>query len=197
MKRILILFFSLFIFFPTFSRAESTSLPKSLEKAYKSKLKELKKQKWEVFGTSLPIEIALLNHYERLNSLGDDAHEVIGVASRFRSKNVGRQQAIYHACVIYANEESSNLHGEVLKNVSIDDADSKSGYDNFMASYTKTVEKEIKGELKESFCIIRCLDSKKKDYEMLIYFIVDERKAEEIKKRALEEAKKQIDANNQ
>ena len=44
------------------------------------------KEKWKLFGSSRSLEVALLKHYDKLNTLGDNAKEVPGVATRFISK---------------------------------------------------------------------------------------------------------------
>jgi hypothetical protein len=41
---------------------------KTMEKVYKSKTKELKKQKWQVSGSSLTLEAAIMKHLRAINS---------------------------------------------------------------------------------------------------------------------------------
>lgn len=66
--------------------AQNKALEKELKKEYKDRKKELKKGGWEIFGTSRSADVTLLKHFDKLNTLGDDAKEVVGIASRFKSK---------------------------------------------------------------------------------------------------------------
>ena len=58
-----------------------TPLEKAREKAYKTKLKDYKKGNWEALG-SKPLELCLLEHYDKLNSLGANGHEVEGLSTK-------------------------------------------------------------------------------------------------------------------
>lgn len=174
--------------------ADNKQLQKELKKEYKSKMKEYKKEKWKLFGSSRTLEVVLLQHYDKLNTLGEDAHEVVGVASRFKSKNVGHQQAINNACITYAQQAGSNLKGRVVSDMAANGDDTSAEFDHFYAAYERLVEKEIKGELVESYSIIRNVDSRTGEYEMQTYFIVNESAATRARIRAMENALKESEA---
>ena len=174
--------------------AENKQLQKALNKEYKAKMKEYKKEKWKLFGSSRTLEVALLQHYDQLNSLGEDAHEVVGIASRFKSKNVGHQQAINNACITYAQQAGSHLKGRVVSDIAANGDDTSAEFDHFYAAYERLVEKEIKGEMSESYSIIRCIDPKTGEYEMQTYFIVNESAATRARIRAMENALKESEA---
>ena len=53
--------------------AQNKALEKELKKEYKDRKKELKKGGWEIFGTSRSADVTLLKHFDKLNTLGDDA----------------------------------------------------------------------------------------------------------------------------
>ncbi|MBD5326344.1 MAG: hypothetical protein HDS04_06670, partial [Bacteroides sp.] len=126
--------------------------------------------------------------------LGEDAHEVVGVASRFKSKNVGHQQAINNACITYAQQAGSNLKGRVVSDMAANGDDTSAEFDHFYAAYERLVEKEIKGELVESYSIIRNIDYRAGEYEMQTYFIVNESAATRARIRAMENALKESEA---
>lgn len=176
------------------AEAENKQLQKALNKEYKAKMKEYKKEKWKLFGSSRTLEVALLQHYDQLNSLGEDAHEVVGIASRFKSKNVGHQQAINNACITYAQQAGSHLKGRVVSDIAANGDDTSAEFDHFYAAYERLVEKEIKGEMSESYSIIRCIDPKTGEYEMQTYFIVNESAATRARIRAMENALKESEA---
>ncbi|MBD5182847.1 MAG: hypothetical protein HDS99_03525 [Bacteroidales bacterium] len=193
MKKIIMLILAVILMVPAVE-AENKQLQKALKKEYKAKMKEYKKGKWELFGSSRTLEVALLQHYDKLNSLGEDAQEVVGIASRFKSKNVGHQQAINNACITYAQQAGSHLKGRVVSDIAANGDDTSAEFDHFYAAYERLVEKEIKGEMSESYSIIRCIDPKKGEYEMQTFFIVNESAATRARIRAMENALKESEA---
>lgn len=193
MKKIIMLILAVILMVPAVE-AENKQLQKALKKEYKAKMKEYKKGKWELFGSSRTLEVALLQHYDKLNSLGEDAQEVVGIASRFKSKNVGHQQAINNACITYAQQAGSHLKGRVVSDIAANGDDTSAEFDHFYAAYERLLEKEIKGEMSESYSIIRCIDPKTGEYEMQTYFIVNESAATRARIRAMENALKESEA---
>lgn len=193
MKKIIMLILAVILMVPAVE-AENKQLQKALKKEYKAKMKEYKKEKWKLFGSSRTLEVALLQHYDQLNGLGEDAREVVGIASRFKSKNVGHQQAINNACITYAQQAGSHLKGRVVSDIAANGDDTSAEFDHFYAAYERLVEKEIKGEMTESYSIIRCIDPKTGEYEMQTYFIVNESAATRARIRAMENALKESEA---
>lgn len=193
MKKIIMLILAVILMVPAVE-AENKQLQKALKKEYKAKMKEYKKEKWKLFGSSRTLEVALLQHYDQLNTLGEDAREVVGIASRFKSKNVGHQQAINNACITYAQQAGSHLKGRVVSDIAANGDDTSAEFDHFYAAYERLVEKEIKGEMTESYSIIRCINPKTDEYEMLTFFIVNESAATRARIRAMENALKESEA---
>lgn len=197
MKKIIMLILALILMVPAVE-AENKQLQKALKKEYKAKMKEYKKGQWDLFGSSRTLEVALLQHYDQLNNLGEDAREVVGIASRFKSKNVGHQQAINNACITYAQQAGSHLKGRVVSDIAANGDDTSAEFDHFYAAYERLVEKEIKGEMTESYSIIRCINPKAKpqdrEYEMQTFFIVNESAATRARIRAMENALKESEA---
>ena len=169
--------------------AQNKALEKELKKEYKDRKKELKKGGWEIFGTSRSADVTLLKHFDKLNTLGDDAKEVVGIASKFKSKNVGKQMAMNNACLTYAQSAGSYVKGRVMSDMAGDGVDAEGEMDNFYAAYERLVEKEIRGEMDESYSIIR--DNGDGTFEMQTYFIVNESAASKARIRAMEEAAKE------
>ena len=113
--------------------------------------------------------MALLKHYEKLNE-NENAHEVVGVATAFKSKNIGKQVAMNNACNLYARQAGSHVKGRVVSDMANNADDVSAEFDHFYAAYEALVEKEIKGEMIESFTVIRETGKDKKSkapiYEM-------------------------------
>lgn len=190
MKKILLAILTLAIMIPNALEAK-TLVEKKREKAYKTKLHQYKKEKWEAFGTK-PIDLCLAEHYEKLNSLGEDAHEVEGISTRSQSKNVGKQAAINNAVITYAQEAGSTLQGRVVSDINANAVDTSGEFENFFAAYERLVEKEIRSEMEPSFTIFR--HNGDGTYEVKTYFIVEETKAQKARMRALDEAMKNSEA---
>lgn len=188
MKRFVLLIMAICLIAPNVE-AQNKQLERKLKQEYKTKMKEYKKEGWKLFGSSHSLDVALLTHYDKLKSLGEDGREVLGIASRFKSKNVGKQMAINNACVTYAQQAGSYVKGRVVSDMAGDGVDADAEFDNFYAAYERLVEKEIKGELSESYCIIH--DNGDGTFEMQAYFIVSESAATKARIRALENAAKE------
>jgi len=199
MKKILMALLALCLMAPVSVDAQdSRALSKVLKKEFKQKKKELKKGKWEIYGSSFSIETALQRHYEKLLLGGEGVSEVQGVASNFNSKNIGHQMAVNNACNNYARRAGSTVRGRIVSDLAADAENIDTEFDKFYAAYESTVEKEIKGEMSESFSIIREVgkdkNSGKPIYEMQTFFIVDENAASRARIRAFEAAKAESEA---
>lgn len=195
MKKLVIFIMAAILCIPAVNaQSDNKVLNKALKKEYKLKKKEFKKGKWELFASSRSLDVALLQHYEKLNKLGEDGREIVGVASRFKSKNIGHQMSVNNACVTYAQQAGSTLKGRIVSDMSANADDTSAEFDHFYAAYERLVEKEIKGELVESFCIIRSIDKATGEYEMMTFFVVDESAATRARIRAWENAAKESEA---
>lgn len=172
--------------------AQNKVLEKARKKEYKAKMNEYKKEGWKIFGTSRSLDVALLTHYDKLNSLGENGYEVVGICARYKSDNVGHQAAINNACNTYARQAGSTLKGRITSDMFGDADHPEAEFDKFYAAYETLVEKEIKGELRESYSVYRTLGNGEKT--MQTFFIVDEDAAMRARLRALENAAKESEA---
>lgn len=165
---------------------------KAQKKEYKAKMKQFKKEGWTVYGTSHSMDVALLSHYEALQEEGAD--EIVGVASAFMSKNVGKQASLNSAINEYARRAQSFVQGRVVSEMFNNADNIPEEFDKFYAAYESMLVKEIKGELKPSFSVIRTKgkdDKGNEIYEMQTYCIVNEVAASQARIRAMEEAMKE------
>ncbi len=190
MKKFIVFLMAVCLMVPAVS-AQNKQLEKMREKEYKTKMKEYKKDNWKLFGSSRSLEVALLTHYEKLNKLGDNGMEVSGVATKFKSKNVGHQMAINSACITYAQQAGSHLQGRVISDMDGDGVDAEGEFDHFYAAYQRLVEKEIKGEMQESYSILH--DNGDGTCEMQAFFIINESAASKARLRALENAARETE----
>lgn len=193
MKKVFTILLVLLLIVPvTESQAQNKALEKALKKEFKTKRKELEKGGWKIYGTSRSADVALLKHFDKLSTMGDDAIEVLGVASKFKSKNTGVQMAYNNAVLTYAQKAGSQVKGRVISDIAGNGTDNEGEFEHFYAAYEREVEKEIKGELEPSFTIIR--ENSDGTFEMQSYFIASESAATKARIRAYENAMKESEA---
>lgn len=191
MKKIITILLMLALIMPA-AVAQNKLLAKAQKKEYKAKIKEFKKEGWKLYGSSRTIEVALLTHYDKLRQLGENGYEVMGEASSFKSKNVGKQMSINNACNIYARNAGSHVKGRVVSDLAGDANNTDAEFEHFYAAYETLVEKEIKGEMQESFSVIK--DNKNGTFSMQTFFIINEDAAVKARIRAMENALKESEA---
>ena len=167
--------------------ATAQELRKSEKKSMKAKVKEYKKQGWQIFGSTNTIDLALEKHMIKMQS--EDAIEVPGTASSFKSKNVGKQMALNSAITNYASMMDSEIKGKIVSDMQGDGEFSETEFEKFYAAFKRSVQTTIKDELKESFSIIR--DKGNGTSEMQTFFVVDKHAASQARVRALEQAGKE------
>lgn len=187
MKKIIAALVAILMIVPAYAETKNKALEKARNKELKTKLKEYKKGGWEILG-SRTLEYSLAAHYDKLNQLGEDGHEVEGISTKTKSKNTGKQMAINNAAITYAQEAGSSLQGRVVADMNANGIDPSSEFENFYAAYERLVEKEIRGELEPSYSIIHT--NPDGTYEIRAYFIVSESAAAKARQRALEAAMK-------
>lgn len=193
MKKIILLMLAFCLAMPmTYAASRNKELEKALKKEYKEKKKDLKKEGWKLFGSSRSLDVALLSHYDKLQALSDDGREVVGVATNVKSKNVGHQMAINSACITYAQQAGSSVKGRVVSDMKGDGVNGEGELDNFYAAYERLVATEIRGEMEESFSIMR--EMSPGIYEFQTFFIISESAASKARVRALENALKESEA---
>ena len=167
--------------------ATAQELSKSGKKALKAKVKEFNKEGWKIFGSTSTLDYALERHMIKMQS--DDAIEVPGTASSFKSKNVGKQMALNSAMTYYASMMDSEIKGKVVSDMQGDGEFSETEFEKFYAAFKRSVQTTIKDELKESFSVMR--DKGNGTYEMQSFFIVNKTAASQARVRALEQAGKE------
>lgn len=189
MKKIIMLLMALCMVLPAVNAQNTKALNKALKKEYKLKMKEFKKGGWTLYGSSRSLDVALLVHYGKLNQEGEEAYEIVGTCSKFKSKNVGHQTCINNACNIYAQQAGRQLKGRIVSDIAGNGDDVSAEFDHFYAAYESLVQKELNGELQESFSVIRT--NSDGSYEMQTFFVVSESAATRARIRAYENAAKE------
>ena len=174
------------------ANAQNKVLQKAIKKEYKTKMKEYKKEGWKLFASSRSLDVALLKHYDKLETLGDNSYEIVGVCARYKSDNVGHQAAINNACNTYARNAGSHVKGRVVSDMASNGDDTSAEFDHFYGAYESLVQKEIRGEMQESYAVYKDLGNGEKT--MQVFFIINEDAATKARIRAFENAMKESEA---
>ena len=196
MKKLLNLFFAIVLVgaftvsYPSVAEAQMKTINKQREKKYKSlykdKVNELKKGGWKIAGSTKTLEVALLDHYEKL--FEDGNQEMVGGVSRCKSNNVGRQRAIANAQNNYASLAAGNIKGRVTSDIeATDDVE----MERFFAAYEKYVKTNVGSALTPSFSVVRDHGDGTKEYNM--FFINNDSKAAAARERAFKQAAKDVE----
>ena len=99
MKRIIIITIAVLMAMPVFAQGAQ----------YRKKLREIKKEGWELYGSSKTMKDVLRIHYEALNQEG--VFEVFGSATGIKSESIGQQMAWNNASINYVQQAGSFLRG--------------------------------------------------------------------------------------
>ena len=170
--------------------AQNKALEKARDKEYKAKIKEYKREGWKLSGSSRTLEVALLEHYEKLKN--PENTELVGEVSQAKSLNVAKQAAYNNALITYANLAGSTLRGRVTSDLQVDQSAEDGEFDQMYAAYERLVQAEIKGVLTESYAIVR--EDRRGNKEYKVFFIVNEEKAAAARLRAMERAMEETKA---
>lgn len=191
MKKIIVLLMAICMMVPYAEAQNNKALKKALKKEYKSKMKEYKKDGWEIMG-SRTLDVTLLKHYEKLEAMGDKVFEIVGT-SKSSSKNLGMSGADINAAASFARQSASNIKGREVVDAAGNPIDVDAEFEHFRMAYENNVKKEIRGELDPSYTVVRetgeLTEDGKPVYEIQRYYIVNKNAAHKARVRALENAK--------
>lgn len=185
MKKIIMILMALCLIAPA-AMAQNALTPKQeklCNKNAKDRAKQLKKQGYEVMG-SLPLQDALYKHYAKLEM---GAGEQLGTGHS-KSKNNGRQMCLTFAMSEYASKAVSQIKGRSVTDQYGNEIDTENDpeFSRFYAAYERLTQKEIKGELQESFTVMK--QNPDGSYDFNMYFTVDEGKALARRQKAMKDA---------
>ena len=169
--------------FAQFTSKQEKTLQKELDKQYKKKIAEYKKENWKLGAGSRTIEVALLEHYQKM-AKSDKNFEFIGEVSQCKSINICKQFALTNAQNRYASLANGNVKGRVQSLLRADANHPEVEIDKFIAAYENAIKAEVSGVLTESFSVVKENGDGTKSYQTI--FILNEEEAGKARSRALE-----------
>lgn len=160
----------------TYSRADELN----------EKLLELGQAGWQIHGSTRTLKGKLAEHYDKMDA-NPDWYEVIGTSSGCRSITVCRAAALNAASVELAVKMGQDLKGKTMRDMGLDEgAEVPTEYNRFQEACISKFQGAIKGELQESFALIRKGADGLNNYE--IYYLVDKQSARKKRSQAIKDA---------
>lgn len=183
MKKLIMILMALCLIAPAAIADLTPKQEKICNKNAKDRAKQYKKDGYEIMG-SLPLQDALYKHFAKLEM---GATEEIG-NGHSKSQNNGRQMCMTYAMAEYASKAVSQIKGRSVTDSYGNEVDTENDaeFARFYAAYERLTQKEIKGELQESFTIMK--KNPDGSYDFRMYFTVDENKALARRQKALKAA---------
>jgi hypothetical protein len=166
----------------------TTKIGRVKARMYTKKMKEYKNDGWKLAGSSKTLDVALLEHYEKLEKAGNQ--ELAGEVSQCKSINVCKQVAYNNAVISYANLAGTFVKGRITSDLNADQSRLEAEFDKMYAAYERLVAQEIRGELTESYAIVK---EGEKSSQYKVFFIVSEDEASKARIRAIEMAAKETE----
>lgn len=183
MKKLIMMIMALCLIAPAMNAELSKKDQKKIESMAKKRAKQLEKDGYVMMG-SLPLQVALEKHYTLLEQ---GAEEQPG-QGRAKSKNNGRQMCLSYAMNEYATKEMSQIQGRSVTDQFGNEVSTENEpeFARFYAAFERLTQKEVQGELKESFTVYKQLPDGTYDFQM--YMTLDPRRASNARLRAIEDA---------
>lgn len=183
MKKLIMLLMALCIIAPAALADLTPKQEKICNKNAKDRAKQLKKEGYTIMG-SLPLEDALYKHFAKMEM---GATEEIG-NGHSKSKNNGRQMCLTSAMSEYSSKAVSQIKGRNVTDSYGNEVDTENDpeFARFYAAYERLTQKEIKGELQESFTVVK--ENPDGSYDFRMFMLVDENKALARRQKALKDA---------
>ena len=185
MKKIITILMALCLIAPAAiaQQALTSKQEKMCNKLAKDRAKQYTKEGFQIMG-SRPLQDELYRHFAKLEM---GATEQMGTGHA-KSQNNGRQMCITFAMSEYASKAASQIKGRSVTDAYGNEVDTENDpeFSRFYAAYERLTQKEIKGELQESFTIMK--QNPDGSYDFRMFFTVDEDKALKRRQKALQDA---------
>lgn len=166
---------------------EMPAQSKALKKDVSKRVKELKKQKWDLVASPETLDYAMLKYRDYLEGDTENRIPLTGIAIGQNPK-IARDNAVMNAVTNYANRAKGQVVGKMK---SLASSDASTGdideIDKFGAAYEQGVNTKISGLVRIWFVLVRDNPSGQ-GREFNAYLSLDETAAREARKAAALEA---------
>lgn len=163
---------------------------------YQEKMQKFVKDGFIISGSSSTLKVALLKHYEELDS--GKYEEIVVSSEGCPTINLCSRKSLADAQTEYAAVANSFVRGKVASeggyNAAGTTEDEKAALDRFYAAYVQYVSANISGRLKRSFAIQKKINNA---YKYEGYYLVEKEAARMARMAALKKAQKETEQNIQ
>lgn len=167
---------------------KKTAANKGIQGEIEEKLAEYKSNGWQVQGTSRTMRALVSTAIGKLDE-DPELIEITGTANNFAVISNGKEAAASNASNRYAASATRLVQGRIANDSKLVQALGEER-DKLYAAYSSSVERLIRGELKEAYTLIRTRPDGKFDCE--IHYLIDETKAKATREEAIREAQKEV-----
>jgi len=129
--------------------------------------KELTKDGWKI-GSSMPMEVALQQHYLKLEAYGGEYREINAMMENKESIDVGTSEARNAAARYFTQDAKSFIEG---KAASMIDIKNNEGVKNFNAYFEQQMITEMNGTLVQSFILFRPNQTNNTKKDVMIFYV--------------------------
>jgi hypothetical protein len=161
----------------------TSTLEKAREQQGKIVLNNLKHGGWEMNDIARSMELAVLEHQEKLKNSSNQAI-VTTITCKIMSNCA--LAARTEAARIYAQQAGSFIRERITGDNNLDQTDLSTEFAKLYSGYEVLVQKEINGEVLPSFDVVRPAAGGAKEYKA--FFIINEEKASQARAKAMERA---------
>ncbi len=187
-------FFAIALFTSCGSSKKTSSTTYTRADELNEKLQQLVQAGWQVHGSTRTLRGKLSEHYAKMD-VNPDFYEVIGTSVGCRSVTVCRASAFNAACVEMAIKMGQDLKGKAMRDMGVDEgAEVPAEYNRFQEACISKFQGAVKGELEESFALIRKGADGLNSYE--IYYLVDKQSVRKKRSQAIRDALEESNLRN-
>lgn len=159
-----------------------------IDKAYKDKINELKKQGFKIHGSTKTLGEAMYKHDEKIKS-GNYEKVIFITVQNCPNVNLCSRKALADAATEYAQRTNSFVLGKVTSEARLNanpggKKPSKDAIDKFGQAFTQEVSAQVSNVLEESYTIIT--ERKSNSYELQVYYLVEKEIAKKARQAAYE-----------
>ena len=157
---------------------------------FKDKVNELEKDGWKIAGDYRTLELAMIEHQNKMDANPMKYRTVTGTVQKCRSESMGKSQARFNAQKELLFELTAKMVGEE-GNANSNNENVGSGVANFIQVAQSTAKGNMGGVLIPSYSIVKQNSDGTMTYQTI--FFVDRDKEEQVGEDAMEKAIKETD----
>lgn len=176
--------------FHTIAAPKTDKVQKELEKqrskVYKNLIKDYKKQNWNLLNNNTTMEVAVLEHLNKLNDPSNNFGTITGEVSKCKSMNAGRMSAVNNARNLLASTLQGQIEGFVASLVSTNAEDLTEEQDKMIAGFTNKIKIGLSNCLQESYAIYK--ENADGTYHIRVFYFFDKDKCQSAVNNAVEKS---------